>query len=159
MSDQSQKTEQPSQQRLRKARDEGRFPVSKEFTAAIQFATFAALLTGMASTWWPALQHGFQNMLRAGFQWNATLPGLLAILKAQEVPFGIALLAAGQVFGNNPIMHGAFDLRQAYPASQCPEVRFSGFAGAGPVDSCAIPGFFEIDPGSTHWSNYVSAAR
>lgn len=104
MSDQSQKTEQPSQQRLRKARDEGRFPVSKEFTAAVQFASFAALLTGMTSIWWPAIQHCFRNMLQAGFHWNATPTGFLSLLKAQEVPFGIALLLAGVVMNSAMLM-------------------------------------------------------
>lgn len=70
----------------------------------------------------------------------------------------IAVVAAGQVIANTPISHGIFDLRQAYPASQCPAVRFSGFGGAVPVDHCAIPGFFEIDPGSAEWSNFVTAA-
>jgi flagellar biosynthesis protein FlhB len=43
MSDQGQKTEKPTPQRLRKARQEGQFPVSREFPAALQFLGFAAL--------------------------------------------------------------------------------------------------------------------
>ena len=49
MADQGQKTEQPTPQRLRKARREGQFPVSKEFPAALQFFGFAALFAAFAA--------------------------------------------------------------------------------------------------------------
>ena len=47
MSDQSQRTEQPTKRRLDKARKEGRFPVSKEFVSSLHFLAFVWLL----ATW------------------------------------------------------------------------------------------------------------
>ena len=44
MADQRQKTEQPTQRRLQKAREEGQFPAAREFVAALQFLAFAAVL-------------------------------------------------------------------------------------------------------------------
>jgi flagellar biosynthetic protein FlhB len=41
MAGQADKTEQPTPQRLKKAREDGRFPVSRELTAAVQFTAFA----------------------------------------------------------------------------------------------------------------------
>ena len=50
MADQS-KTEQPTQRRLEKAREEGQFPSAKEFVGALQFMVFLALL-GMGGAAW-----------------------------------------------------------------------------------------------------------
>ena len=44
MADQSGKTEQPTQRRLKKAREEGQFPAAREFVAALQFLVFLCLL-------------------------------------------------------------------------------------------------------------------
>lgn len=61
MADQGQKTEQPTQQRLKKARKEGQFPVSREFVAAMQFLAFVALL----GAWGPEWMAGIQKLARA----------------------------------------------------------------------------------------------
>lgn len=45
MPDQGQRTEKPTKRKLDKARKEGQFPSSREFLAALQFLTFAALLS------------------------------------------------------------------------------------------------------------------
>ncbi len=64
------------------------------------------------------------------------------------------------VSANTPITHSLLELHQAYALScECPPVKFAGFAGALPADQCAIAGFFDIDPGSTDWSNFVTAAQ
>jgi flagellar biosynthesis protein FlhB len=43
MPDQGEKTQQPTPQRLQKARREGRFPISRDFISALQFLTFFIL--------------------------------------------------------------------------------------------------------------------
>jgi flagellar biosynthetic protein FlhB len=45
MPDQGQRTEKPTKRRLDKARKEGQYPSSREFLAALQFLTFAALVS------------------------------------------------------------------------------------------------------------------
>ena len=52
MADKSGKTEQPTQQRLKKAREQGQFPAAKEFVAALQFMVFLVLLGGVAGWVW-----------------------------------------------------------------------------------------------------------
>lgn len=43
MADQGQRTEKPTKRKLDKAREEGQFPASREFVAALQFLTFVAI--------------------------------------------------------------------------------------------------------------------
>ena len=51
MADQSGKTEQPTQRRLDKAREEGQFPAAREFVSALQFVIFLALLSAGGAHW------------------------------------------------------------------------------------------------------------
>jgi flagellar biosynthesis protein FlhB len=55
MSDSS-KTEQPTERRLEKAREEGQFPSAKEFVGALQFMVFLALLGVGGARWWVQFQ-------------------------------------------------------------------------------------------------------
>jgi flagellar biosynthetic protein FlhB len=95
MSDRDQRTEQPSEQRLRKARDEGRFPVSRELTSAIQFAVFACLACGMVSTWWPELQIFFRELLALAFHTEMTRASVQTLLRDRLFPFGAVLILGG----------------------------------------------------------------
>ena len=51
MPDQSSKTEQPTQRRLQKAREEGQFPNAREFVSALQFMVFLGLLGAFGAGW------------------------------------------------------------------------------------------------------------
>jgi flagellar biosynthetic protein FlhB len=51
MADSSQKTEQPTLRRLKKAREEGNFPSARLFVNAMQFLTFVALLHAWGPAW------------------------------------------------------------------------------------------------------------
>jgi flagellar biosynthetic protein FlhB len=57
---QHERTEQPTEQKLRKARKEGRFPVSRELVFGVQFGVFAAL--ALAGT--PAFLADLARMMR-----------------------------------------------------------------------------------------------
>jgi flagellar biosynthetic protein FlhB len=63
MADQS-KTEQPTQRRLEKAREEGQFPSAREFVSALQFMVFLALLGAGGAAWFAQ----FRITARALFQ-------------------------------------------------------------------------------------------
>ncbi len=54
MSDQGQKTEQPTDRRVKKAREDGQFPASREFVAAAQFTAFVAMAWAWARVIVPA---------------------------------------------------------------------------------------------------------
>lgn len=67
MADKSGKTEQPTQQRLKKAREEGQFPAAKEFVAALQFMVFLTLLGAGGAGWFAQFQQTTRAMLRLAF--------------------------------------------------------------------------------------------
>src|SRR5580658_585228 len=51
MADNSQKTEQPTQRRLKKAREDGNFPTARIFVSALQFLAFVSLLHAWGMDW------------------------------------------------------------------------------------------------------------
>lgn len=63
MADRDQRTESPTPQRIRKAREEGRFATSREMVFAVQFMAWAALLTS-AQAWLPPALHSFARLLK-----------------------------------------------------------------------------------------------
>src|ERR1035438_5445071 len=67
MADKSGKTEQPTQQRLKKAREQGQFPAAKEFVAALQFMVFLVLLGAGGAGWFGQFRQTTRAMLRLAF--------------------------------------------------------------------------------------------
>src|SRR6478736_5753153 len=67
MADKSGKTEQPTQQRLKKAREEGQFPAAKEFVAALQFMVFLTLLGSGGAGWFGHFRQTTRSILRLAF--------------------------------------------------------------------------------------------
>lgn len=67
MGDKDQRTESPTPQRIRKAREDGRFPASREMTSAVQFLGWILLLA-TGGLWLEPAQRGFAALLRAAFQ-------------------------------------------------------------------------------------------
>src|SRR5579872_611539 len=51
MADKDQKTEQPTQRRMHKAREEGNFPTARVFVSALQFLAFVALIHAWGMDW------------------------------------------------------------------------------------------------------------
>ena len=74
MSDQ--KTQKATPQRLKKAREDGKFPTSKEFVSGVQFAVFVAMLVYTAQPWSNSLLRGTRSMLRAAFNSELTASSL-----------------------------------------------------------------------------------
>src|SRR5271157_4043138 len=70
MSDQSQKTEQPTQHRLIKARREGQFPVSKDLISTIQLAVGLTLLLKTGPSLGDAVGEMTTTLLRQAFSSN-----------------------------------------------------------------------------------------
>jgi flagellar biosynthesis protein FlhB len=67
MADDSEKTEKASSQRLKKAREEGQFPVAREFVSAVQFCAFVALASAYFPAWMRSVQAALRMGLRQGF--------------------------------------------------------------------------------------------
>ena len=84
MADKDQKTEQPTQRRLKKAREEGRFPTAKVFVSALQFLAFVAMLRAFGLPWILDLRNVISEILH-----HATAPQLAP---SDVVYFGLRLL-------------------------------------------------------------------
>jgi flagellar biosynthesis protein FlhB len=95
MSDKHQRTEKPTQQRIRKARQEGRFPVSKEFVAALQFFTFVAIAVGAAGAWWPVVRQTMRDLLVESCRLNVTAASGIALFQSYLAPKAMGLVALG----------------------------------------------------------------
>jgi flagellar biosynthesis protein FlhB len=64
MSDKSQRTEQPTERRLEKARKEGQFPSAKEFISAMQFLVALLLLGSGGARWFADFRQTTRRLLR-----------------------------------------------------------------------------------------------
>jgi len=95
VSDRDQRTEQPTQQRVKKARSEGRFPASREFVSAVQFAVFAMMINATSHLWWPGLQNLMSRLLSQAFTLEVSIRSLQFLLRDQLTLPACAVLAAG----------------------------------------------------------------
>jgi flagellar biosynthesis protein FlhB len=66
MADQT-KTEQPTQRRLLKAREEGQFPAAREFVSALQFMVFLALLGAWGAAWFAQFRQAARSLFLLAF--------------------------------------------------------------------------------------------
>ncbi|MBC7924428.1 MAG: EscU/YscU/HrcU family type III secretion system export apparatus switch protein [Bryobacteraceae bacterium] len=68
------RTEKPTQQKLKQARDKGQFPAAKELVNALQFLVLVFLITRSAQVWFTDIERGFQAALRPAFraEWTAS---------------------------------------------------------------------------------------
>lgn len=64
MADQGQKTEQPTQRRIKKAREEGQFPSARIFVSAIQFLVFVAVLRSQGADWLMSVRGSMATILQ-----------------------------------------------------------------------------------------------
>src|ERR1039458_782984 len=74
MADRSSKTEQPTQRRLEKAREEGQFPSAREFVGALQFMVFLGLVEVGGAHWWTQFRGTTRWLFERAFAggWGAT---------------------------------------------------------------------------------------
>src|SRR5579872_2009717 len=67
MADTSQQTEKPTPQRLKKAREKGDFPATREFVAAFQFLAFVYLGASYFPAWLVDVESAMRMGLRHAF--------------------------------------------------------------------------------------------
>ena len=79
MADNSQRTEKPTPQRLKKARKDGEFPAAREFVAAFQFFAFVMLAANYFPAWLANVQSAMRLGLRQAFSASFTVADLLVI--------------------------------------------------------------------------------
>src|ERR1700733_12284597 len=92
MADQ-QKTEQPTQRRLKKAREEGNFPTAKVFVNALQFVVFVWLLRSWGPAWIQSLRASMASLLQHALDPRMSTSEVVALglhlLKEMLTPLGL----------------------------------------------------------------------
>jgi len=100
MADKSQKTEQPTQRRLQKAREEGNFPTARVFVSAMQFLAFVAVLHSRGPTWVNSIRSAMAEVLQHALDPRLSQVELMSVgldlVKRMLAPFltlGVILVA------------------------------------------------------------------
>src|SRR5690242_19092778 len=116
MADNGQKSEQPTQRRMDRARKEGNYPSSREFVSGVQFLVFVALLAAYSGTWFFQVLRVTKELLRKAFTSEVTPENLVVIMKR----------VIGSEIG--PLLAGGFVLVAVVTFIQLATKQF-GFAG------------------------------
>src|SRR5262245_5108292 len=81
MADHDQKTEQPTQRKLQKAREQGQFLSPREFVGGIQFLAFAALVTSWGPDWFRETRSAFRDSIASAFQRDVSPADIVNLLQ------------------------------------------------------------------------------
>lgn len=95
----SQKSEQPTQRRLQKARDEGNFVSSRQFISGIQFLAFVSILQFLGGKWLVSMGRVMDQLLRQAFRGDMILTDWVHLLRVLMLQCGLPILAAGGALG------------------------------------------------------------
>jgi flagellar biosynthetic protein FlhB len=94
MADQS-KSEKPSEQRLQKARRDGKFPTSREFVGAFQLLSFVFLIGTWTGGWFATARQVLRVLLEQAFHPNFGVPEVLAMAHLLVTQLLLPVLLAG----------------------------------------------------------------
>jgi flagellar biosynthetic protein FlhB len=95
MADTGQRTEQPTQRRIEKARREGQFVQSREFVSGLQFAVFVLLMILFGPRAGAQLQAAIQFLLERAPSMDLTVTSLQALAWSLVVPVATPVLILG----------------------------------------------------------------
>jgi flagellar biosynthesis protein FlhB len=95
MSDQGQRTEQPTEKRLQKSREEGQFLAARDFVSAVQFVAVAALVVSAGPKWIASMQDLFAALLRTAFDRDLQVSHLVSITRTVLATAFVPLALAG----------------------------------------------------------------
>jgi flagellar biosynthesis protein FlhB len=91
------RTEQPTQQKLHKAREKGQFPAAKELVGALQFLVVVLIVSRALPGWWESSQHGLRDVLAASFRRDWTQTDLIDHARRLVIGTFLPLAAAAGV--------------------------------------------------------------
>jgi flagellar biosynthesis protein FlhB len=95
MADHDQRTEQPTQKRLEKAREQGQFLAARDFVGAVQFMVATGLVVSFGSDWIASTQQLFRMLLRSAFDRDLDAAGLISLTHTVLLQVFMPLAAAG----------------------------------------------------------------
>jgi flagellar biosynthetic protein FlhB len=90
-----QRSEQPTQKRLDKARKEGNFPASREFISAVQFTGFVTLSVTFGASLIRQVGMVMRTLLAFAFTGDLTLARLVTLTRYEIAPRFVPLILAG----------------------------------------------------------------
>jgi flagellar biosynthetic protein FlhB len=93
VADAGQRTEQPTQRRLEKARGEGNFAVSRELVAGLQFLALVMLLMWAGGGWFEEGRNGVRRLLGSAFSQSELNPARAGAL-GRELAGGLLVAVA-----------------------------------------------------------------
>lgn len=92
-----QKTEKPTERRMKKAREEGNYPSARQFVAGAQFCTLVVLLQVYGRGWMEGMAGTMRVLLAQAFAPELTAPALVALAVMVTYRALLPLLVAGAV--------------------------------------------------------------
>lgn len=95
MADSAQKTEQPTQQRIRKSREEGQYLSSRELVFSIQFIAALSLLSSPALLFRLDQLEWFRSLLVSGMQGGLSAASLQRLIQGEIPEMFLPMAAAG----------------------------------------------------------------
>lgn len=95
MADSGQRTEQPTQRRLDRARREGNFPASREFVSAVQFLGFTVSAVWLGSAFTLRIARLMRRLLAVAFRGDLTELTLVGLAREVIAPQMLPLAGAG----------------------------------------------------------------
>src|SRR5437867_3672576 len=88
-----QKTEQPTQRRLHKSREEGNFASARIFVSAVQFLAFTFVFCSWGDTWIAGIREAMSRLLGHALQPDLSVTGIIglttSLLKQVFMPLAI----------------------------------------------------------------------
>jgi flagellar biosynthetic protein FlhB len=97
MADKSQKTEQPTPRRMKKAREEGNFPTARVFVGALQFLAFVSLIHAWGPEWIQSLRANMATLLQHGLDPRLSTSEIVSLGRGLLIAAMIPLAALGAV--------------------------------------------------------------
>jgi flagellar biosynthetic protein FlhB len=92
-----QRTEKPTQQRLKKAREKGQFPAAKEFVSAAQFLVITIVGTAWFAGWFESAKSGFRSALLLAFRQDANTTDFIQTVRSLIVGTFVPLAPAAAI--------------------------------------------------------------
>jgi flagellar biosynthetic protein FlhB len=93
----AQKSEEPTQRRLLKAREQGNFSSSRQFLSGTQFLVFVVILRTFGDKWLASLRLVMTVTLKQAFGPEMTLSNWVVILRDLSFRVGLPVVAAGGI--------------------------------------------------------------
>lgn len=91
----AQKTEQPTQQRLKKAREEGNFASSRQFISGVQFLLFVSLLRLFGEQWLGSMRAVMGSLLKRAFSPSLSVNDWVVLMRNLVFQCGVPLFGGG----------------------------------------------------------------